>query len=275
MATRQKRYTLYIDESETSNNCNGQPHFCMAGAIINDKEYGIVENEVNKLKRSIWNDCSNPETIILHQKNIIAASKGKLDVSKFPEYERFKSKQFRKRFYSEFANIFDCNKICIVGGSIDVDYMEKYYDVQKPHATGEPIRYRNQTNKYLITLQLLLENYCHFLIVHNAKGRIVYEHIGEIDNERICSKFYQIKLMGSMYITKEAMYNHLLGINFVRKDENNAGLQIADFIPNAFSRDHAGFGQLDKDDTLIRKMKYHRYGGLQKNQDRYGIKYMP
>lgn len=32
MATRQKQYTLYIDESQTSNN-GGCPHFCMAGVI--------------------------------------------------------------------------------------------------------------------------------------------------------------------------------------------------------------------------------------------------
>lgn len=275
MATKQKQYTLYIDESQTHNNSGKQPYFCMAGAIVNDKEYGIVENEINKLKKTIWNDCGNPEQIILHQKNIIDAGKGKLDISKYPEYERFKSKGFRKKFYSEFAKVFDCGKISIVGGSIDVEYMEKCYDMEKPRMQGEPVRYRNQTNKYLITLQLLLENYCHFLVLHNGKGRIVYESISEIDNERICSKFYQIKLMGSMYITKEAMYDHLLGINFIRKDENNAGLQVADFIPYAFAREHAGFNQLDKDEGLIRKMKYYRYGGQQHDQDRYGIKYMP
>ena len=275
MATKQKQYTLYIDESQTHDNFEKQPHFCMAGAIINDREYGIVENEINKLKRTIWSDYSHPEEIILHQKNIIDASKGKLDITKFPEYERFKSKGFRKKFYSEFAKVFDCGKISIVGGSMNVEYMEKCYDVQKPRIPGETVQYRNQTNKYLITLQLLLENYCHFLVTHNGKGRIVYESISEIDNERICSKFYQIKLMGSMYITKEAMHNHLLGINFVKKDENSSGLQLADFIPYAFAREHAKFTQLDKDDTLIRKMKYYRYGRQQNGQDRYGIKYMP
>lgn len=275
MATKQKQYTLYIDESQTHNQYQQQPHFCMAGAIINDKEYAIVENELNQLKRNVWSHCPNPEKIILHQKNIIDASKNKLDISKFPEYMSFRSKGFRKQFYANLAKIFDCNKIRIVGGSINVEYMEKCYEIKKPQITGNPIQYRNQTNKYLITLQLLLENYCHFLIVNNGKGRIVYESISEIDNERICSKFYQIKLMGSMYITKEAMDNHLLGINFIKKDENNAGLQIADFIPYAFAREHAKFNQLDKDNTLIRKMKYYRYDGKQKDQNRYGIKYMP
>lgn len=275
MATKQKQYTLYIDESQTHNQFHQLPHFCMAGAIINDKEYIIVENAINTLKRTIWSDCQFPEKIILHQKNIIDASKNKLDISKFPEYTRFKSKGFRKKFYSNFAKVFDCNKINIVGASINVKYMEDCYDIQKPLLPGETIQYRNQTNKYLITLQLLLENYCHFLLTHNGKGRIVYESISEIDNERICSKFYQIKLMGSMYTTKEAMNHHLLGINFIKKEENNAGLQVADFIPYAFAREHAGFNQLDKDNTLIRKMKYYRYGRQQNSQDRFGIKYMP
>ncbi len=275
MATRQKQYTLYLDESETSNSNNGQPHFCIAGAIICDRDYSLVENKVNNLKRSIWSDLENPESIILHQKNIIEAIKGRLDVNKYPEYERFKSKSFRKNFYLEFSKIFDCNKISIIGGSIDVNYMEKYYNILKPTASGKPKEFRNETNKYQIALQFLLENYSHFLAYHNAKGRVVYEYIGELDNERLTSKFYQIKLMGSMYITNQAMHNHLIGIDFIKKSENNCGLQIADFIPNAFARDHAGFSQLDKDNTLIRKMKYYLYGNNREQKERYGVKYMP
>lgn len=274
MATKRKQYTLYVDESQTENNGHHH-HFCMAGAIISDIEYNIVENKVNALKRNIWNNIQEPENIILHQKNIIDASKGRLNAQRFPEYKRFQSKSFRKKFYKEFSKVFDCQKIKIVGGSMNVDYMKKHYNIIKPTPNNCPVKFRNETNKYLITLQLMLENYCHFLALHNAKGRIVYEHISEIDNERITSKFYQIKLMGSMYITKQAMDDHLLGINFIKKEENNIGLQIADFIPNAFAREHAGFKQLDSDKTLINKLKYYRYGGVDGNQDRYGVKYMP
>ena len=110
MATKQKHYTLYIDESETKNSSCGKPHFCMAGAIINDKDYNIVENSVISIKQDIWNDISNPEDIILHQKSILDASKGKLDIRKYPEYERFKSKAVRRKFYAKFSNIFDCGK---------------------------------------------------------------------------------------------------------------------------------------------------------------------
>ena len=50
---------------------------------------------------------------------------------------------------------------------MNVEYMEKCYDVQKPRIPGEALQYRNQTNKYLITLQLLLENYSHFLVTEH------------------------------------------------------------------------------------------------------------
>ena len=71
------------------------------------------------------------------------------------------------------------------------------------------------------------------------------------------------------------MQNHLLGIEFLKKEDNDAGLQIADFVPYAFAREHARFGQMDNDTVLINKMKYYRYGRFVNEQDRYGVKYMP
>ena len=49
-----------------------------------------------------------------------------------------------------------------------------------------------------------------------------------------------MKLMGSMYMDKNTAEKRLLGIDFIDKDENCAGLQIADFVPLGFARDHAG-----------------------------------
>lgn len=275
MAQKQKHYTLYADESETGNELSGKKHFCMAGAVIQNHDYGFVQDEVNKLKSDIWEDLEFPEQIILHQKNVTAAAKGRLDIVKFPEYERFRSKSFRKRFYSELAGIFDCGKIWLTGGSVDVHWMEQYYNISQARSFGKSILYRNQTNKYLITLQVLMENYCHFLFMNQGTGWIVYEYINETENEKISAAFYQIKFMGTMYITKEVMSRHLSGIRFVKKKENHAGLQMADFIPNAFARNHAGFKQTDGDDIYIRKMKYYRYGGQSADQDWFGIRYIP
>lgn len=266
-----KKYTLYLDESNTSQAHNGTPFFCMAGAIVNDDDYSFIESQLDAIKRNVWNDLNNPERYILHQMNIADAGRGRLDFNKFPEYIRFKAKNIRESFYESLAKIYDHNKICIVGGSVDENLLNKQFSLGKnPDKT-----YRNNIDKYLVTLQLLLENFCHFLCLHNGVGRIIYESREISSNEIVRDRFYHIKLMGSMYITKETMRKHLLGIDFIEKKANNAGLQIADFIPNAFAREHAGFGQIDKNNKYIRKLKYYRYNGNCNAQDRFGIKNMP
>lgn len=269
-----KRYTLYLDESRTTQAHQGTPFFSMAGIVIMDKHYPVIQTEIDVLKQKTWGDLPHYKDIILHQMNISNAAKDKLDFVKYPEYERFKSKPFRREFNRNLANIYDCKKITIIGSSINESYLKKCFEVSVVQE-GNRI-YRNVPDEKLIALQLLLENYCQFLCEHNGLGKVIYESVGDIQDEALRCRFYNIKLMGSMYITQDAMANHLLGIDFIPKSQNNEGLQIADFVPNAFARDHAGFCQIDRDEILFNKMKYYRYDGMvARDKDRYGVKYLP
>ena len=54
-----------------------------------------------------------------------------------------------------------------------------------------------------------------FLCTNNAMGNIVYEHRELIGNEKLRDKYYHMKLMGSMYMTKEAAEKRLFP-NFTR-----------------------------------------------------------
>ena len=88
-----KRYTLYLDESETHkfNPVSGGSekfHFCMAGVIVAEDSIQDLANSVKQLKRTIWSDFPNPESIILHQMRILEAEKGRLDKNKYPEYAK-------------------------------------------------------------------------------------------------------------------------------------------------------------------------------------------
>lgn len=65
----------------------------------------------------------------------------------------------------------------------------------------------------------------------------------------------------------------LLGLDFVDKNDNIEGLQIADFVPNCFARDHAGIKQCKP--NIFGTLKYHRYDGGTGQADRFGVKYMP
>lgn len=101
-----KRYTLFLDESEThkhnkATHSDNDYHFCMAGVIVAEDDYAYLQNSVNQLKRNIWPELSNPENVILHQMRLIEAEKGRLDVSKYPEYAKFNRRSERKKFYNE------------------------------------------------------------------------------------------------------------------------------------------------------------------------------
>lgn len=235
MATGKKQYTLYLDESETHTHNkithkNEESHFCMAGIIVAIDEYDRLEESVNKLKHNVWSECSNPEDIILHQMLITDAEKGRLDEIKYPEYAKFKAKRERKKLYNELKKVFVENDLIVVGSSVNEDSLKNYYSVGG----------RNKQDESLVTMQLLLENYCHFLCANNAIGNIVYEYREKIANERLRDRYYHMKLMGSMYMNKVSAEKRLLGIDFVNKNANCAGLQVADFIPLSFARDHRG-----------------------------------
>ena len=118
-----KRYTLYLDESETHKfnpaiMSSQEFHFCMAGVIVAEDDAQKLENSVKQLKRSIWSELQNPENVILHQMRILEAEKGRLNTTKYPEYAKFCRNAERKKFYKELKKVFVHNDITIVGSSI-------------------------------------------------------------------------------------------------------------------------------------------------------------
>ncbi len=268
MATSKKQYVLYLDESQTHkyNKIKHKKenfHFCMAGVIIAVDDYESVENSVKDLKRNIWSEFPDPERIILHQMSVTDAEKGRLDVTKHPEYAKFNRRCERRKLYNELKNVFANNNMTIVGSCVNEDVLKQYYSLEG----------KNKQDVSLVTMQLLLENYCHFLCANNGIGSIIYEYRELIENERLRDRYYHMKLMGTMYMNKAAAEKRLLGIDFVNKSENCVGLQIADFVPLSFARDHGGKEQGNP--NIFGTLKYHRYDGGIGMKDRFGIKYMP
>ena len=48
--------------------------------------------------------------------------------------------------------------------------------------------------------------------------------------------FHQIKAIGSIYVNSSSVQKYIKGIEFPSKQENIAGLQLADFIPNQIAK---------------------------------------
>ena len=90
-------------------------------------------------------------------------------------------------------------------------------------------------------MQLLIKNYCHFLIKNNSTGKICYESLQEKQNDSIRKRYGQIYHSGTMFYPSNVICKYLnKNMEFKDKQDNITGLQIADFVPNDIARYKAG-----------------------------------
>ncbi|HBF3985900.1 TPA: DUF3800 domain-containing protein, partial [Clostridioides difficile] len=226
-----KIYNLYLDESETHDEKDGNwinKVFCIAGIIVEDKyDCNELTKDLNKIKYQIWKDNINYEALILHEVEIKQANNGydKKNQNLVKPHNRiFRKNQNVKILYRGLEKIIRNKKITTLAVCIKHDELDKLYNKEI------------QNDRTLMALQILIENYVHFLKNNDSKGRIIYEHNGDSNSKIMKMKFNMIKTMGTLFINPYAIQERLLDIEFPSKDENIAGLQIADFIPNIIAR---------------------------------------
>lgn len=260
------KYYLYLDESETHKNGNNRV-FCIAGIIINEEDVEKLDTLLNNLKNEIWVNTvykNNANEIILHEKDVRFANnrsnRSSLNkVSK--EFHIFKQNDNTRNLYEGISNIFNEVNLKVIGASVDLDKLDMYFDENM------------QSDKYLVCMQIILENFCHFLESNDGRGVVMYESREEHNDKIVRMKFNQIKACGSMFINPYAMQKRLIDIEFPCKNDNISGLQIADFIPNTFARKHAKFEQHKF--NLYKCLRLSRYCGNINKYDRFGIKFIP
>lgn len=249
------------DESTTHNN-GTQEHFCIAGIIAREDIHdGVLTEQLNNLKNKIWSDLTNPCALILHEKEVKEANRRRGNIS--PEYVRFKNDSTTKQLYAELNKIIANNDVYIIAVSVSKDKLDKFYPDSLRH-----------NDEWIIALQLLLENFTHFLVKNNGKGQIYYEYINDMHKREMRRRFYTIKSMGTMYISPYEIQSRIMGICFPSKNENITGLQLSDFIPNDIARKHAGFSirkKMNLRHTIERKL----YDGRIKEKARFGMKMIP
>lgn len=257
-------YTLYLDESHTHNK-GKKEHFCIAGIIVeNDYHNTILTEELNLLKDRIWSDVPNPRTIILHEKDLREELNGhsKRKRSTLAEYQRFQDEKAAGKLYACLDKILNHQDISVIGASIDIDQLNRYY----PSKT--------LPSREFICLQIILENFCHFLAnKNNAMGHVVYEYIGDKEKELMRNRFYQIKAMGTIFVAPTTIQSLIQGITFPKKSDNIAGLQIADFIPGDLVRLHAK--KTSKKCSITKAIRKCRYKGIDNKPEKFGVKELP
>lgn len=247
------KYILYLDESNV-----GNKYSCVGGVVIKTSDIMSVMEDLNGLKNSLWKNDSNPENYVLHEKEISEAKKsGKIAQ---PCYSIFRANESCNKLYNGLSKILKSHGIVTIGTCVDVQELAtKYPGEVNPNLT--------------IALQMLMENYCHFLTVNNAYGDVCYESLQEPGNTPLRQRFYELQALGTMYYTAHTFQTHIGDIQFEPKSKNIAGLQLADFIPNTYARFVANLRPKHKafKNTVIKMA----YDGKRNDSAKYGLKKIP
>jgi len=254
-------YYLYLDESTTHNPGFVNPVFCLAGIIVQKDDLHLVQQGLDNIKKLIWHDLPTPANLILHEKEVREAQNRMFNKSSIkPHYLRFRSNKYSRMLYSQLDALLKVIPCKIMGAVIQRDSLDQHFqrDIQSDY--------------YLSAMQIVLENFCQFLINVGGVGHIILESRDHQDKQ-VRLRYNHIKAMGSMFVNPYAMQTLLKDIDFPNKTDNIAGLQIADFVPNPFARNTLGNKQPQF--NIYQALRPLRYDGGLRKFDRFGIKIMP
>lgn len=259
-----EEYTLYLDESYTYNNNGKKPAFAVGGFIIKNDIILNINEKIDNLKKEVWIDLCEPTGVILHELDLKNALNPRVKKNKLKsEYIRFREDHRKANIiYRSLSKIIKTENIYTVGCVV---IKNRYFD-NFPKVIGNEIS--------LVCMQIIIENYVHFLFQHNAVGKIVYESRDAMDNTML-TRFYQIASIGTMYVRPNAIQQRITQFQFIHKKNNCQCLQLADFIPNIIARKMSNKNIYPNTMDLLNNILLKSYDGTNNNKDRYGIKTVP
>lgn len=250
-----KKYTLYLDEIQA----NGPfKYFCLAGIIIEDKTYNTIVDDINKIKTAHFNttDVILHEVDIRNAKTLQAENENKKLIKQY-----MKDTKNRNLYFESIVDFFKTHDFKVISASL--------------HQENAKSTYPNHRDKYFITLQILLENFTHFLIENNGVGEVLIEsRRSQFDtslDDQLDMHFHKLRcLTGTLFYNAQTISKYIKRIDFKEKSQNNIGLQLADMIPNPLNRHLSGLKQVIKNLYPIIEGKI--YDGNRTNHKRFGQK---
>ena len=221
-----KNYTLYLDEILP---LGPLKYFCLAGVIIEDAYYNAdVVTAIEQIKQNIFQDTS----VILHEADIRRPKIG-------TKYMMVKKRENRERYYSEINQFFDKKDFTILGAAL--------------HDANARSIYPNHRDRYFVCLQIILENFAHFLMKNDGIGKIKIESRNLKQDGDLKKHFNNlVHSTGTLFYRPIHLKHYIKSIDFPSKYSNDIGLQIADMIPNSVNRHLSGMDQVIPD--LINKI---------------------
>ena len=238
-----KEYYLFLDESKPNMNF---PNFTLGGIAIEKEAYEMqMKPLVNKLKK----ECFGDDKLILHEIDIRRKSGDFTGISQDQQ----------KKFFEELEKLFQNNDFfSVLAVSVNMNDLDILY------------KENDRNDIYYIALQLLMENFVHFLSLNDGIGTLYLETTDAVNNKRLQNLFHLLKATGTLFMKKETLQERLSTINFAIKSDNIIGLQIADFIPNSLARQ--ALSKRQKPYSIYNEIDARLYDGNIGKKDRFGLK---
>lgn len=237
-------YFLFLDELKSN---DIYKNFCIGGCFIEESHYrNVVVKKMNTLKNDVFGNTG----LVLHESEL-EQKKGKFNILNKNDKEQL--------FWEKLKIIFDECDIHTLCAGINHDNLKKYYPSNKE-------RY----SEYYITLQIILENFVHFLVANKGTGCVYFESRDITADYEMQVQYESIKNNGTLFIPSSVMKTRLKAISFPLKLDNNVGLQLADFVPNPVARDFQGIPQ--REYNIFTNIKSKAYNGNIDKNDRFGFK---
>lgn len=255
-------YSLFLDESRNSNKKTSG----IAGIAIKNDNIVHMTEMLNELKVALWPNLTqqDAENIILHVADIARSN-----IKYNKEYKIFRAKSNRDQLYTGLSEILERNDMTVFGSMINLQSLGQKFNKKFDNYVADEM-----------CMEEILNNYACFLKHRNATGKIVFEsrYNGDDDkSDRIFRKqFYKIITHGTKMYKAIELQEVIDGIEFIKKRDNNAGLQLADFVPYHFMKNFCGEPQ--KKENMFKTLKRNRYSGEQTKGNQfsciYGMNYI-
>lgn len=229
-----------MDESEFS----GSKTFAIAGIALAKKQISVLEQGMQEIRRLIWSEeyitKNSPVLHCTELQKIFVKRNFDEAIGVKPEYQEFiklSADEIEKIYYQVYGKMSQLLKR--VGATVFscVIKMRQLYDLFYLDENHNGVHLID--DKYNIALQKVVGNYTHYLSVCDGYGDVVYESrntVGENSDKspdikliNDCHKI-QANNKGIVYTDSMAIQGRNRTIVAYSKNENLAGLQIADFV---------------------------------------------
>lgn len=256
-------YTLYLDESKMRIGNKGEDAYCVAGIIIQSVQMQQIRKRLKQLKQEIWEAPDDfvpaPPFRSIHQAEVRNPSSKNID--RHPYMQVFRSRSNQNKAITGIGRIIKDFELPVLGAIVNEKRLQDDYGAHQDSYTA-----------YYTSLRVIVEDFSHFLVNHQSHGKIVLESRanskGDLSDQRVRKTFYKIMSHGTIRYSAIELQRLIYGIGFSPKTQNDAGIQIADYIPRAFLYHYCEMVQPKPSIyQIIRRQRYD--GGDKQLFDRY------